>query len=91
VKYGGGAMLCSANNTSYNYNGGTGQRYAIIGIYAPSGARHVGRLEYIMVLDKDPSDDKGKIFCQTNAQDYTAVKVCESMGGKKVSVGLYQL
>jgi prepilin-type N-terminal cleavage/methylation domain-containing protein len=95
VKSGGGAMNCSANNTSYNYNGNitTGQRYEIIGIYHPiDNIGHNGRLKYIMVLDRDPSADKGKIFCTvSDTKDSIAIKVCESMRGKKISSSTWQL
>jgi type IV pilus assembly protein PilE len=92
-------IICIANNTSYNYNGNaaTGQRYDIMGMYdnikdAYGFLGHYGRLRYTMVLDNDPSNDRGKIFCQIyDTKDYTAAKVCESMGGKKINSSTWQL
>jgi prepilin-type N-terminal cleavage/methylation domain-containing protein len=92
-KNSGGSMRCPANNTAYNYNGniGTGQRYEIRGIYNSPGG-HSGTLEYTMVLDKDPSADKGKIFCIVgDTKNYAAVKVCESMSKEKVGTNVCQL
>jgi prepilin-type N-terminal cleavage/methylation domain-containing protein len=95
AKSGGGLMNCPANNTAYNYNGnlGTGQRFDIWGAYDPKfNSGHNGRLNYIMVLDRDPSANKGKIFCAVgDGQDFVAVKVCESMGGAKISNTTWQL
>jgi hypothetical protein len=95
VKSGGGAMSCPANNTAYNYNGNisTGQRYDIMGVYNPIyNSGHSGTLQYIMVLDKAPSADKGKIFCSVyHPKDYLAVKVCESMSKKKIDDYTWEL
>jgi prepilin-type N-terminal cleavage/methylation domain-containing protein len=94
VKSGGGLMDCPANNTAYNYNGnsGTGQRFDIWGLYLPDYTNHNGRLNYIMLLDRDTSIDKGKIFCQIyDSKDYTTAKVCGSMGGTKINDRTWQL
>jgi hypothetical protein len=93
-KSGDGFMNCPSNNTAYNYNGNssTGQRYEVMGVYLPYIPSHTGRLNYTMVLDRNASTDKGKIFCVVEShQDSAAVKVCESMGGTKIKNTTWQL